>query len=129
MSALEDFLNLGDVKDINEEIKVVVGGKELALKVRALTEIEHSDFQKRAQSIGRKSVSFDVEKYNSLILTTCIIEPNFNSAEFLEKAKCTTAWEFLTRKFPAGVLSDVASKIQEISGFKPFEMEIEEAKN
>lgn len=129
MSKLEDFLGLRDVTDIQEEIKVNVQGKELTLKIRALTGEEHSEFQKRSNVITKKSVSFDMGKYNSLVIPACIVEPNFNNAEFLEKAKCVSAWEFLKQKFPAGVLTDIGQKIQELSGFEPLEAEIEEAKN
>ena len=128
-SKLEDFLELGNVDDIQEEITVKVNGKDLTLKVRAMSEAEHSDFQRRAQNFKGKTFSFDTGKYNSLVIPACVVEPNFNSADFLAKAKCQTAWDFLSRKFPAGVLTDIAQKIQELSGFETFDMEIENAKN
>ena len=39
------------------------------------------------------------------------------------------AYEFLKKKFTAGVLTDIAQQIQELSGFESYEMEIENAKN
>lgn len=128
-SKLEDFLGLGNIADIQEEITVKVGEKNLSLKIRAMTGAEHSDFQRRAQSIKGKSVSFDLGKYNSLVIPACIVEPNFNSADFLAKAGCQTAWDFLSKKFPAGALADISQKIQELSGFETFDMEIDNAKN
>lgn len=128
-SKLDEFLNLDDVSSIQNEIAVKVGGKELTLKIRAMTEAEHSDFQRRAQNFKGKTFSFDTGKYNSLVIPACVVEPNFNSADFLAKVGCQTAWDFLSRKFPAGALSDIAQKIQELSGFESFDMEIENAKN
>lgn len=128
-SKLDDFLELGNVTDIQNEITVKVGGKNLTLKIRAMTEGEHTDFQKRAQNFKGKTFSFDTGKYNSLVIPACVVEPNFNSADFLAKAGCQTAWDFLSKKFPAGALADIAQKIQELSGFETFDMEIENAKN
>lgn len=129
MSKLDEFLALKDVSEITDEITVKVGGKSLALKIRAVSETEHNEFQKRALAIGKKNVQFDKGKFDSLMIPSCIVEPNFNNAEFLERAKCHTAWEFLTRKIPAGVLSEISAKIQELSGFESLEEEVEEAKN
>lgn len=128
-SKLDEFLELGDVADIQDEITVKVGGKSLTLKIRAMTETEHTDFQRRAQNFKGKTFSFDTGKYNSLVIPSCIVEPNFNSADFLAKAGCQTAWDFLSKKFPAGALADISEKIQKLSGFEPFDMEIENAKN
>lgn len=129
MSKLDDFLGLDNVADLRQEITVRIGGKPLTLTIRAMTEVEHNDFQKRSQNISKKSISFDLGKYNSLVIPACIVEPNFNSADFLGKVGCQTAWDFLSKKFPAGVLMEIAQKIQELSGFESFDMEIEEAKN
>lgn len=129
MSKLEDFLELRDVSDIQETIKEVVDGKELDFIVRPITEQEHNDFQKRATVVNKNQVSFNKGRYNELVLSSCIVEPNFGDAEFLAKMKCQTKGEFFNRKFPAGVVEDIAVKIQKLSGFETFEMEIESAKN
>ena len=129
MSKLDEFLNLADVCDIKETIKVKLGGKEFEMTVRALTEAEHTEFQRRANTVTKKTVSFDSGKYNNLILEACIVEPDFKNAEFLKKAGCVSATEFINKKFPAGVVSDISQKIQELSGFESFEMEIDNAKN
>lgn len=130
MSKLEDFLGLRDVSDITETIKEVIDGKELELVVRPITEAEHSDFQKRAVNVSNKNqVSFNKGRYNELVLSACIVEPNFGDAEFLAKMKCQTKTEFFNRKFPAGVVEDISEKIQKLSGFETMEMEIESAKN
>lgn len=129
MSALDEFLNLTDVSDIKETIKINVNGKELELVVRPITEEEHTEFQRRSNNISKNKVTFDSGKYNNLILESCIVEPNFRNEEFLKKAKCTSASEFINKKFPAGVVSDITQKIQGLSGFESYDVEIENAKN
>lgn len=129
MSKLEDFLGLTDVSEVRETITESFDGKTFKFVIRPLNEREHSDFQKRATIVTKKNVSFDRGKYNELTLQNCIVEPNFADASFLSKVGCQTSTEFLNRKFPAGVLDDIAVKIQKLSGFDTFEMEIEEAKN
>lgn len=129
MSKLDDFLNLADVSEIKKTIKVNLGGKDFDLVIRPITEAEHTEFQRRSNVINKNKISFDSGKYTSLVLEACIVEPNFKNAEFLKKANCVSATEFLGKKFPAGILSDIAQKIQELSGFESYDMEIENAKN
>lgn len=130
MSKLDEFLSVGKCTDVQEDISVKLGGKDFTLKIRAMSEDEHKEWQKRAMNISKKgSVSFDSGKYNQLMIPACIVEPNFNDAAFLEKAKCQTAWEFICSRFPAGVLENISQKIQELSGFDSLDAEIEEAKN
>lgn len=129
MSKLEDFLKLEDVSDIKETIKENINGKEYEFVIRALKQEEHSEFQKRSNVIKGKNITFDIGKYNSLVLDACIVEPNFSDSKFLSQVKCVSASDFLNKKFPAGVLADIAEKIQKLSGFETLEAEIENAKN
>ena len=129
MSKLDDFLDMQDVSEIRETVKETVNGKEYEFIVRPLLQEEHSEFQKRANVIKGKNVTFDLGKYNRLVLDTCIVEPNFADEKFLQKVRCNSASEFLNKKFPAGILADIAEKIQKLSGFEALEADIEEAKN
>lgn len=129
MSKLDDFLGLNDVSEIKEEISVIVDGKKLSMTIRALTENEHTEFQRRSQNVTKNKITFDTGKYNNLVIESCIVEPNFSDEVFLKKVKCISASEFLNKKFPAGVLTEIAQKIQKLSGFESYEMEIENAKN
>ena len=129
MSKLDDFLGLTDVSEIRKEISVKLDGKELNLIIRPLNEDEHIEFQRRSQTVTKNKMIFDTGKYNSLIIENCIVEPNFSDEGFLKKVKCISASEFLKKKFAAGVLTDIAQQIQELSGFESYEMEIENAKN
>lgn len=129
MSKLEDFLGLTDISEVRKTIIVKVDGKELELVIRPITEEEHSEFQRRSNNISKNKVTFDSGKYNNLVLESCIVEPNFSDEAFLKKVKCISAIEFLNKKFPAGVLNDIAGEIQKLSGFESYELEIENAKN
>ena len=129
MSKLDDFLGLTDVSEVRKVIPINVGGTVLEITIKPVSEEEHSEFQKRCQVFNKNKMTFDTAKYNNLILESCIVEPNFSSEEFLRKAKCQTASEFINKKFPAGVVSDIAVEIQKISGFDSYEMEVENAKN
>jgi len=129
MSKLDDFLNLADVSEIKQEIKVNLNGKNLTLVVRAITEDEHIEFQRRCNVISKNRVTFDTGKYSDLVLENCIVEPNFNTVDFLKKTNCASAIDFIHKKFPAGVISEISQQIQKLSGFESYEVEIENAKN
>ena len=129
MSKLDDFLGLTDVSEVRKVIPINVGGTVLEITIKPVSEEEHSEFQKRCQVFNKNKMTFDTAKYNNLILESCIVEPNFSSEEFLRKAKCQTASEFINKKFPAGVVSDIPVEIQKLSGFDSYEMEVENAKN
>lgn len=129
MSKLDDFLNLTDVNEIRDNITVNVGGKDFTLTIRPLTEAEHLEFQRRSNVISKNKITFDSGKYSSLVIEACIVEPNFRDADFLKRVNCVSATEFINRKFPAGVVSDISEKIQKLSGFESYNMEIENAKN
>lgn len=129
MSKLDDFLNLNDVCEIKKTIKVNLGGKELELVIRPITEKEHVEFQRRSNVINKNKITFDSGKYSSLVLEACIVEPNFADAEFLKRANCISASEFINKKFPAGIVSEISKQIENLSGFESYDMEIENAKN
>lgn len=129
MSKLDDFLEMEDVSEIRETVKETINGKDYEFTIRPLTQEEHSEFQKRANSVKGKNFTFDLGKYNKLVLDACIVEPNFADEKFLQKVKCNSASEFLNKKFPAGILSDIAEKITKLSGFETLEADIDEAKN
>lgn len=130
MSKLDDFLNLTDVSEIRETIVEKIDGKELEFVIKPMSKEQHSEFQKRCNSISKKgTISFDAKKYSDLVLENCIVEPNFSDESFLKKAKCVCAPEFINKKFPAGIVSDIVEKITELSGFESLQAEIEEAKN
>lgn len=131
MSSLDDFLALDDVKDVKQTVQEKINGKKFDFVIRPLTAEEHKEFQKRSYSIANKGskVSFDVAKYKMLEVLNCVLEPDFSNADFLTKAGCTSAEEFYQKKIPAGVIADLSEKIEALSGFDSYEMEVDEAKN
>lgn len=129
MSKLEDFLGLDDVADIRQTVKVAIGGKEFDFVIRPITEAERMECRKQSYVGNGGERALDAGKFQSRVLDKCIVEPNFRSAEFLEKAKCQTAEEFRSKKLPAGILDDLYNRITELSGFGATREKVEEAKN
>lgn len=129
MKSLDDFLALPDVDNITE---VVFVSKRIGtVKVKAMTTEEFTNYQKKARGkIKKDGIDFDSTKFNLSIVAGQTIEPDFNNAELLRKANCATAIDFITKKLLPGEISELATKIQEISGFDVnLTEDIEEAKN
>lgn len=130
MSVLDDFLELPDVSGITSDITVTVGGKQLVFTVRPISDEDYKEYQKRSQKKQGNSIVVDQHKLRMCILENHIVEPNFNDVKFLEKVKCATSYQFLEKKFPAGILQDIVGKVLEISGFMgDINVEVDEAKN
>lgn len=129
MKSLEDFLALPDVTDMEEE--VFVSERLGKFKVKPMTADEHSAYMKRSRGkMNKDGIDFDSGKFNLLVVAGQTIEPNFNNAELLKKAKCTTGTELISRKLLAGEIAELANKICEVSGFDTdINEEVEEAKN
>lgn len=129
MNELELFLKLPDVDNIIEEVYV---SKRLGkFKVKAMSSDEFSNYQKRARGKFKKDgIDFDSAKFNLLIVAGQTIYPDFNNAELLQKANCATGADFIKKKLLPGEIAELATKIQEISGFDTdINEDIEEAKN
>lgn len=129
MSKLDDFLGLTDVSEIRDTVVIPFAGKNLEFVIRPLSESEHGEFQKRCNIVSKNKVTFDSMKYTELLLESCIVEPNFADEAFLKKVGCVSAMDFLKKKFPAGILMEIGVRVQKLSGFDTFEVEIEQAKN
>lgn len=129
MSKLDDFLQLPDVDDIIEEI--FINERLGSFKIKAMTQDEFADYQKRCRSkITKKGVEFDNNKFNLLLVAGQVVEPDFSNAEFLKKAGCATAVEFLKKKLLSGEIAELSTQIQRVSGFDTnINDDVEEAKN
>ena len=129
MNKLEDFLSLPDVDTIEEE--VFVSERLGKFKVKAMSADEHAEYQARCKGkINKKGMDFDSSKSQLLICAGQTLEPNFNNAEFLKKAGCTTAVELLKKKLKAGEIAELSQEICRISGFETdINEDIQEAKN
>lgn len=127
MTDLNEFLSLQDVNDITHDVEIKRLGK---FTVRPMNHEQFSAYQKRARDKGTKGYEFDSGKLNMLIVTGQMVSPDFSNAEFLAKAACATASDFIKKKFKAGEIAELASKITDISGFDvDFDEKVTEAKN
>lgn len=130
MISLDEFLTMPDVSDITEEVDV---SKRLGkFKIKAMSAEDFADYQKKCTTgrVTKKGMNFDSTKFNLLIVAGQTIEPDFNNAEFLKKAGCTSAIDFIQRKLKVGEITTLSQKIQAISGFdEDINDNVEEAKN
>lgn len=128
MTTLDEFLALPDVENEQETVTIKRLGE---LTVKPMTHDQFASYQARTKSIGKDgTVKLDSGKLNLLIVVGQTVKPDFSNADFLAKAKCNTAQEFIKRKFKAGEIAELANKITEISGFDvDFNDKVEEAKN
>lgn len=130
MRKLEDFLAMPDVSEMKEEVYI---NERLGAFIIAPMDDDQVKRYRNKCKIGKNGIEIDNEKFQIALITGQVIEPNFSDAEFLANAKCTTASEFIKRKFKAGEIADIASKITKASGFnkegKDINDYIEEAKD
>ena len=124
-TTLDEFLALPDVEKEEYTVKIDRLGE---LVVKPMTYDQFTNYQTRARLKGK--TKFDTGKLNLLILAGQIVSPNFSNADFLAKANCQTAQDFIKKKFKAGEITEIASQIIKFSGFDvDFEDKVEEAKN
>lgn len=130
VSSLDEFLEIGNVDEVRKVVPVrASNGKTYKILIRPLTRDEHSSFQKRSTDISIKKAAVDTGKYASLVCEACIVAPNFKDADFLAKAGCHSAGDFLQKKFAAGTIMEISEAVQELSGFSSLSEDVEEAKN
>lgn len=127
--SLEDFLTLPDVDNIQEE--VFVSTRIGKVTVKAMTADEHSEYMKRAKVKATKGdIQFDSAKFNLMVVAGQTVVPDFNNAELLKKANCSTSTELIKKKLLAGEIATICEQVCRISGFdSDVKDEIEEAKN
>ena len=96
-----------------------------------MNEKEYRTYQNACKSkIKKGGIDFDTPKFNMMIIEGQVIKPNFKNAEFLKKAGCSTATEFIRKKFKAGEIAELGNQIVKVSGFDTSVPEdVEEAKN
>lgn len=130
MSNLDDFLKLEDVENITSD--VFVSQRLGTFKVKALTTDEYNTFINKARKANAKTgkVEFNTGLFNLDIINAKLISPDFANKEFLDKAKCSTAREFIAKKLLPGEIQDLSDAILRISGFEnDINDDITEAKN
>lgn len=125
---LEDFLELPDITDLTEEVELKRLGK---VKIKALSSEEYNGTMKKHRKLDRKgNVIFDDNAFKLDIISNKLVEPDFSNAEFLKKAKFSTAKEFINAKLLPGEIQELSDQILQLSGFdSDINDDIEEAKN
>lgn len=129
MSRLQHLLTLPDNSDITEDI--YINERLGTFTIKPMSPAQHSNYQKRCMGKTQKDgTAFDGSKFNLLVVVGQTVDPNLSDADFLSQANCVTAQEFVSKKFLAGEISAIASKIIDKSGFdRDINEDIEEAKN
>lgn len=129
MSNMIDFLSLPDVDSIIEEI--YINDRIGTFKIKAMTNAQWESYRARCKGKMKKDgVNFDNEKFNNLVLSGHVTEPNFTDAAMLAKANCSTAAEFISKKILPGEINEIVARIVKLSGFDDdINEDVEEAKN
>lgn len=129
MNDLEKFLTLPDVDTIEKEI--FVSERLGTFKIKAMTSEDFASYQTRStKKVSKKGLDIDINKLNTLIVAGQVVSPDFSNAEFLKKAGCATATEFISRKLLIGEITEISKQVQALSGFDvDINNDIEEAKN
>lgn len=129
MSRLEEFLALPNVDEMVTDITMDRLG---TFTVKPLSPEKHQEFQNRCRTKNRKTgdVDFNMLKFNLLVISNQVINPNFSDANALQTSGFQNPRDLIEAKFKAGEIFELAQKICEISGFDTeIEEVVEEAKN
>ena len=132
MNALQQFLAKNSVDNLTEE--VTLGGrlKDFKFKIKALTGNQYNDFQALCieNPNSPKKRRFNIKKFNELIVSNCVVEPNFKDPEWLKELGVADATSAIYKTLLAGEITDLAEKALRLSGFdRDVEEEMDEVKN
>lgn len=124
---LVSFLMEHPIESLQQEISIGGRLKDFKIKIKPMSAKQFYRYQQVATNIGRnKSVDFNTDKFNELVVLNHVVEPNFRSADLLSSMNVTTPEELLNKYFLGGELVTIAEKISEISGFTVSDKELEE---
>ncbi|MGL4875179.1 MAG: phage tail assembly chaperone [Clostridium sp.] len=136
MTKLMSFLIANPVDNLTDEVIISdrfkdEKGEVLKFKIKALTADEFDSLQKTCTKIGKKGkVDFNQKRFNENLIINYTLEPNFKDAESIKQAGCVTSEQLLNKVLLAGEVSELTSKISQLSGFDNDMEELqEEAKN
>ena len=129
MSNLEKFIAMPNVKDVTEE--VFINDRIGKIKIKPMTNEQYNSYLARCRGkITKNGIDFKDGKYNLLVITNHVVDPDFNNAEGLAKAGFNDPYEFINAKLKAGEIQDIVIKIAELSGIGgSIDEAVEEAKN
>ena len=127
--SLEEFL-LSNPVELEDNVKVS-DRIPFTFKIRAMSNEDYATLQKKYTKIYRKGkMSFDSTSFNLGMIVDCCIEPNFKKADFVKKVGALTPEEAVKKVLLPGEIANLASYIQELSGFDKDTEELrDEVKN
>lgn len=131
MTELQKFLLENDVRNIRCKV-VLRRMPNFPFIVRPLTGDEQAGYQKVCVTVSPKSGArdFNVKRYQSLIVTNCVVEPNFKDADWLKQAGVASPEDLMNKTLLGGEISFLSEQILKFSGFgDDTEAEVEEVKN
>lgn len=132
---LQQFLNENLVEGLTREVAISdrfkdENGEILNFKIRPITPTEISFIRKNCNPVDKKGNHvFDEERWTRDICILATLEPSFKDAKSIEQTKSVTPENYIQKVMKAGEIARLAAKIQEFSGYKDFNEEVETAKN
>lgn len=132
MNALQLFLTDNPVDNLIEEVELGGRLKGMPFKIKAMTGNQYNDFQTLCieNPNSPKKRRFNTKRFHELIVTNCVIEPNFKDAEWIGKLGVADAAGAMYKTLLAGEISELAERALELSGFdRDLSEDVEEAKN
>lgn len=137
---------MGDIKafllpPVMEETKEAVitkrakgpDGKPVPFVLRALDQETNDKLIRRAQRTnkvnGRTVRELDTEKYGKLLISACVIEPNFKDAELCAYYKTVDPLDVPGKMLSSGEYAKLMQEINSLNGFEDIDGLEETAKN
>lgn len=143
MSDFSDFLAENKVK--SENIKYVASksfidkatGKPKEWELKTISNTLNEDLQKQCQrrvplagKSGRFQVQIDENKYQALLVTSCVVYPDLNNKALQDSYGVMGAAELVKAMLNVGEYADLAKQCLSINGFDVgLDELVEEAKN
>lgn len=137
---------MGDIKafllpPVMEETKEAVitkrakgpDGKPVPFVLRALDQETNDKLIRRAQRTnkvnGQTVRELDTEKYGKLLISACVIEPNFKDAELCAYYKTVDPLDVPGKMLSSGEYAKLMQEINSLNGFEDIDGLEETAKN
>lgn len=137
---------MGDIKafllpPVMEETKEAVitkrakgaDGKPVPFILRAIDQETNDKLIRRAQRInkvnGQTVRELDTEKYGKLLISACVIEPNFKDAELCAYYKTVDPLDVPGKMLSSGEYTKLMQEINSLNGFEDIDGLEETAKN
>lgn len=140
MSRLQEFLNAHPVRGLTAEVAISdrfrdENGDLLKFKIGVMTSAQFEAYRKQAMTMkvdmgsGQQRLDMDLDRFNKLIVINHTLDPNFKDAASIQALGCQTPEEYIDAVLLPGELAQLSQEIQRLSGFKPMNELVKEAKN